>query len=253
MAGLSLVLGSSLIERDARKGVYLLEKRETRQEALFGLEADLGVELPSMLGDGRYRQATGEVGPSLMQWIHLGTAFSGGLVLALSAMLLLVSNRRNRTQQEAICLGKVALLDTKRLLDTVLSSTHDCIKVLDPNGIILSINNAACRKFGIERPDEVVGRAWDGLWCEDRSSQVRDALATARLGRVARFTAPIPHEDGSLRWWYVVISPVFAPDNRLVQLVAVSHDVTIADPCYVASQNSEVRLRAIADTAKKPI
>jgi PAS domain S-box-containing protein len=118
------------------------------------------------------------------------------------------------------------LVETSRLLRGVFAGASDCFKVLDLDGRLLSVNEAARQKLRLQAPNEVLNRHWDGLWPKTQQQELRAAMAAARRGEQGRFTAPTMDDDGALHWWDVIINPLFDTDGRPRRLLAISRDIT---------------------------
>ena len=119
-----------------------------------------------------------------------------------------------------------ALRASEEFNRSVLESSADCIKVLDLDGRLLSMNAPGLAMMEIEDFSVCVGRPWLEFWGESHRPLVREALAAAVRGGIGRFTAPCRTVRGAVKWWEVVISPVPDQDGQPERLVAISRDIT---------------------------
>jgi PAS domain S-box-containing protein len=101
----------------------------------------------------------------------------------------------------------------------------DCVKILDAEGRIVYLNPSGARLLGVCAPD-LVNRSWLELWEGEHRDAARSALVRAKSGEQATFEGFCRTADGSPRWWDVVVTPVADDTGTLVQLLAVSRDVT---------------------------
>ena len=60
-----------------------------------------------------------------------------------------------------------------------LASSPDCIAIVGPAGVILSINEAGCRLLEIDDPAKIVGKAWADLWPEPARARLAPLLRDA--------------------------------------------------------------------------
>jgi PAS domain S-box-containing protein len=107
----------------------------------------------------------------------------------------------------------------------LIESSRDCIKVLDLDGNLLSINRAGMELLEIEDATPYLNRSWIDWWGEHREA-AREAVAAARAGGVGTFQAFCPSMAGTPRWWDVVITPVPDSAGRPERLLSISRDVT---------------------------
>ncbi len=108
----------------------------------------------------------------------------------------------------------------------MLESSHDCIKVLDLEGVLVSMSPGGFRTFGWPEDTEVVGRGWVEFWSEDQRAAAALAVASARGGGVGTFLGHCRSASGAPLWWDVVVSPILDAAGAPERLLAISRDVT---------------------------
>ena len=108
----------------------------------------------------------------------------------------------------------------------ILESTHDCIKLLDLDGHILSINEEGRKRLGITDYGKVCGASWFAFWKPMDSASARVAVASARAGTVGSFEGFYETASGEATWWDISVTPVRDDAGEIVQLLAVSREVT---------------------------
>ncbi len=123
----------------------------------------------------------------------------------------------------------------------VIESSLDCIKVLDLEGRLCSMNSGGMAMLEICDLAPLLGSSWVGFWTgEDREAAQR-AIDAARAGGVGRFVGFFPTVQTQKPMWFdVVVSPILDAAGVPEQLLAVSRDVT-------AWKQSEELLRAITE------
>ena len=109
---------------------------------------------------------------------------------------------------------------------SVVESSPDCIKVLDLEGILLSMHNGQ-ELLGIEDIRPFLNKSWIEFWTDDADRKAAQAAITAAAaGRVGNFVGFFRTLRGEPKWWDVRISPIFDADGQPERLLAVSRDVT---------------------------
>jgi PAS domain S-box-containing protein len=110
----------------------------------------------------------------------------------------------------------------------LFENSPDCLKLLDGDDRIVTMNRSGRAAMAIEDLGQVQGRAWRDLWPREAHAGLDAALAQARREGSARFSGACPTLAGTPKWWDVRISALPAADGAPVQLIAVSQDVTAA-------------------------
>ena len=120
-----------------------------------------------------------------------------------------------------------ALRESEEFKTRILDASADCIKVLDYDGRLLSMNEGGMAVLEICDVAAVVDSPWVDFWeGPDRESAVQ-AMETARQGGLGRFTGYFPtRTTHKPMWWDVVVSPLRGRDGRVERLLAVSRDAT---------------------------
>lgn len=111
------------------------------------------------------------------------------------------------------------------LLAAVLDQTHDCIKLLDRDGVIQYVNGQGARLMELSSPSDLLGKSYIERWPKDVRSKVSDALDAAGQGQLGRFTAS-RLTNGAVSWWDVTVSPVQAPNREIIHFVTIARDMT---------------------------
>ena len=93
----------------------------------------------------------------------------------------------------------------------ILANSQDCMKVLDLNGNIRSINESGSRSLEIDNPEEAVGLSYFDFWKGDELKVAREAVRSAVKTGVGRFSADYRDSSGRLSTWDEIIS-VFNDD-----------------------------------------
>src|SRR5262245_28514530 len=123
----------------------------------------------------------------------------------------------------------------------LIEGSPDCIKVLDLDGRLLSMNAGGMKALEICDFGPFVGKPWVEFWEGEDRRACAAALATARTGGVARFTGFFTTAQTRKPMWFdVMVSPICDANGRPEKLLAASRDVT-------GLKRSEDVLRALTE------
>ena len=133
-----------------------------------------------------------------------------------------------------------ALRDSDAFMTRLVEGSQDCIKVLDLDGRLLSMNAGGMRSLDICDFAPFRNAPWFELWPEASRHMVQSAVETARSGGIGRFAGFCPTAAGAPRWWDVAVSAIVDADGCPERLLAVSRDIT-------DRQRAEDLLRAVVE------
>jgi diguanylate cyclase (GGDEF)-like protein/PAS domain S-box-containing protein len=122
--------------------------------------------------------------------------------------------------------AEAALKESESLNRSIVAASADCIKLLDPSGQLLFINQAGLCAMEVEDETDLIGKPWFALWPAQAKERLEAALSASRSGQVYRFSAECPTAKGTRKWWDVVVSPVLGDDGKPVKVVSISRDIT---------------------------
>jgi PAS domain S-box-containing protein len=129
-----------------------------------------------------------------------------------------VANRRNEE----------ALRASEELKTRIIEGSRDCIKLLDLEGRLLSMNAGGREALEICDFAAVANQPWVEFWegTEDREA-ARAAVAGARAGKTGQFVGYFETvQTRKPRWFDVVVSPILDSQGKPERILAVSRDVT---------------------------
>ncbi|RIK57062.1 MAG: Fis family transcriptional regulator [Nitrospira sp.] len=120
-----------------------------------------------------------------------------------------------------------ALRRSEELATRLIESSHDCIKVLDLEGRLLSMNAHGMEVLEICDFGALVGSPWVAFWGGQDQERAKAAIEQARRGQVGRFTGLFPtRQKNTPKWWDVSVTAILDKAGRPEKLLAVSRDVT---------------------------
>jgi PAS domain S-box-containing protein len=141
------------------------------------------------------------------------------------------------TESQAV---EQALRESEEFKTQLIETSEDCIKVLDLEGRLLSMNAGGMRRLEICDFAPLRNAQWVEFWKGEHHQAALAALATAKQGGVGRFIGFCPTMGGKPMWWDVILSPIHDTAGRVNKLLAVSREVT-------ERIEAERRLRAIVE------
>jgi PAS domain S-box-containing protein len=105
-------------------------------------------------------------------------------------------------------------------------STDDCVKILDLEGRVLYMNPVALRQLEISDPGELQHRPLAGFFEGEARQAAEDAIVQARRGECGRFQYVTRTGRGEARSWDAAVTPITDASGVVVQLLAISRDIT---------------------------
>ncbi|MCI0745036.1 MAG: sigma 54-interacting transcriptional regulator [Verrucomicrobia subdivision 3 bacterium] len=109
----------------------------------------------------------------------------------------------------------------------LIEASQDCIKVLDLDGRLLSMNAGGMKLLEICDFEPLRGTRWADFWHGEDDAACEAALVTARRGDVGRFVGFFPTKQTRKPLWFdVVVSAILGADGKPEKLLAVLRDVT---------------------------
>src|SRR6266581_7854913 len=109
----------------------------------------------------------------------------------------------------------------------LIEGSPDCIKVLDLDGRLLSMNAGGMAVLEICDLKPFIGSAWVDFWQGEDRKAAQAAVNTARDGGLGRFVGFFPTTQTHKPMWFdVVVSPINDANGKPEKLLAASRDVT---------------------------
>lgn len=119
-----------------------------------------------------------------------------------------------------------ALSHSEEFNRSIFESSPDCVKILDLEGNLLSMNKNGMCIMEIDDFAPFTGKDWKQFWSEEDKPIVYETVAAAREGKQRHFTAFCNTAKGTPKWWEISVAPVYDGEGEVVRLISVSRDIT---------------------------
>ena len=152
--------------------------------------------------------------------------WNGGILLLwllLIGSILLFRRRQIRTLRRS---SEGALRESEQLHRGIMQASTDAIVLLDADGLVQLVNDAAYQAMELDSPERVVGKHWTRLWRDESGRMVAEHLALADRDGTTRFRAFCATSKGTPKWWDVVIAAMYRDDGSLKGMLTISRDIT---------------------------
>lgn len=120
-----------------------------------------------------------------------------------------------------------ALRRSEEFAARLIESSRDCIKILDLQGRLLSMNAHGMAALEICDFGPLVGSPWVEFWEGRDRDHAQAAINQACQGKVGQFTGYFPTtRTKTPAWWSVSVTAILDKDGKPEKLLAVSRNVT---------------------------
>lgn len=141
------------------------------------------------------------------------------------------------------------------LLNAVLATSNDCIKILDLDGRLLFMSEGGMRVMEVHDFSAIHLCPWVAFWRGEGKKAAEQAIISAREGRTARFSAMADTVAGNTKYWDVELIPLGGENGKPAYLLSISRDVTDLKTADVEierlleeARHNEARFRTLADS-----
>ncbi|MDP3352874.1 MAG: PAS domain S-box protein [Flavobacteriaceae bacterium] len=139
-----------------------------------------------------------------------------------------------------------ALQESSAFNQSIIDSSTDCIKTLDLEGKLQSLNLTGQHLLEIENLDKYLNLPYKNFWKGADFVAASDAISNALQGQFGSFKGFSPTMGGTPKWWDVSISPILGSNGKPQQLLVVSRDIT-------ESKKAEDRFKLVVESAPNAI
>lgn len=122
--------------------------------------------------------------------------------------------------------AELRLRESEAFARSVVESSPDCIKVLDPEGRLQFMNGPGRCAMEVDDFACIQQGSWAEFWPEETRPEVVRAVRAAAQGSAGRFIAFCPTMKGTPKWWDVSVTAILGPDGKPERLLSVSREIT---------------------------
>ena len=122
--------------------------------------------------------------------------------------------------------GDNALRHVGDLNRRIVENTGDCVKILALDGRLLYINPEGLRALEIADASPLMDCPLAGFFDGDVRRAAEAAMEQARRGDRGRFQYMMRTASGVAKWFDAVVTPITNADGAVVQMLAISRDIT---------------------------
>ena len=140
------------------------------------------------------------------------------------------------------------LEENVKLQRDMLDASVDCIKVIDRDGRLSTMNRAGCVALGVSE-DSGFDMDWLNLLPEEVHRLGKPALELARRGENARFPGMSQLSGQEPQYWDNLLSPIKDRTGETSTIVCISRNVTLQREAEMRLRLSEERLRLALESA----
>jgi PAS domain S-box-containing protein len=123
---------------------------------------------------------------------------------------------------------EVKLRESETRLRTIIDSTPECVKLVDPSGTLLDMNPAGLAMIEADSLSQVQGSPADALIAPEHRDQFIEAMHDVFRGSSRRFEFEIIGLKGTRRWLEANAVPLWdsTASSQVKQMLAVTRDIT---------------------------
>jgi PAS domain S-box-containing protein len=140
----------------------------------------------------------------------------------------------------------VPVSSQQELLNTLLASSGDCIKILDLDGNLIFMTEGGQRVMEVPDFGAIRGCPWPDFWKDAGNAEAKAAIAAAKDGKVGHFVGFATTMAGTPKWWEVTVTLIRDAGGRPDRLLSVSRDITEAHNAGQALRQSEALFKTFA-------
>ncbi|RCJ36134.1 hypothetical protein A6769_17660 [Nostoc punctiforme NIES-2108] len=215
---------------------------EEDRERVFSLVNSISLENPVITIENR---AIACEGVRWTQWIVQGIFDEQGMLVELQSV------GRDITERKLI---EQALSENEQKFRAIFNQTIQFMGLLQPNGIVLEINQTALDFAGINR-EEVVGKPfWEAKWWTislNTQEQLKTAIAAAANGESIRYEVEILGRDAQAIAIDFSLRPILDESGRITLLISEGRDITEYQAALQERRKAEEALRSSQDFLQK--
>lgn len=132
----------------------------------------------------------------------------------------------SHTNITARFLAEENLRNSEEFNRSIFESSPDCVKILDLEGNLLSMNKTGMCIMEIDDFQLFIGKDWKKFWKGASEATVIKTIESAIAGTVENFVGACETAKGTPKFWEVSVGPIYNANGKVVRLISVSRDIT---------------------------
>ncbi len=147
-----------------------------------------------------------------------------------------------------------ALAKEHFLIDALMNNLTDHVYFKDLQSRFIRNNKAHAHSFGLENPDQVIGKSDFDFFAEQAARQAfDDEQRIIKTGESILKEEKLTRKDGSVVWFSAMKLPLHDYAGNIIGTFGISRDITDWKRTEEALKHSEERYRSVAQTANDAI
>lgn len=138
-------------------------------------------------------------------------------------ILYLIGNCYNITKRKE---REIELKASEEFNRSVFENSPDCVKILELDGSLHSMNSNGLCLMEIDDISEFVGKQWIDFWQGDENEMAYQAVQSAIKGNSEHFEGYCKTAKGTGKWWDVSVAPIYGANGEVVRIISTSRDIT---------------------------
>ena len=143
-----------------------------------------------------------------------------GQIVGINAVVEEITDRKQ---------SQLALEASERKFSAIFNQTFELLGLLNFDGVLLEINQAALESVGAVRT-EIVGKPfWETPWwkhSQELQQQLRSAIDRAAQGEFICYEVTFPTVAGTTMTTNFSLKPIYDDDDRVTTIIAEGYDIT---------------------------
>ncbi len=122
--------------------------------------------------------------------------------------------------------GEILLKNSEEFNRGIFENSPDCVKILELDGKLHSMNANGLRIMEIDDFAPFVGEVWVNLWQDEEKKVAQQVVKDARNGKSGSFEGFCKTAKGTMKYWDVSVAPIFDAEGKICRLISTSRDIT---------------------------
>ncbi len=108
----------------------------------------------------------------------------------------------------------------------IIENSGNCIKILDKKGNIIYMNKGGLKEHNFRTHKQAIGWDWVNSLEKHYQKKALDGLAKALKGTTSEFDVKHVKWGSNREWCYMTITPIKDEKSNVIQVLAISVDIT---------------------------